>query len=255
MKELSSRQLSPVIATAFKVVGITMLLGTLFSIIFGPMPYAFGDREWLREFTTYIGERGFISLLGFSLFLAGFWIDSLVGSAGRLLPTLAVLLASVLSALYLLLMVFHISNGLAVRSEELEAIAERSAQAEQRIDTEIENQLGERRLLLNQLIENPELRPEAVSRGLISQENLAVLDQFEDDPEQLQTYLQGLDDQADTIRTEQQEQIKVTREENIREINIRTRSLNLRIGLLSLLWAIGHGALGWTGLRWFRYRD
>ncbi|MGF1514259.1 MAG: HpsJ family protein [Elainellaceae cyanobacterium] len=255
MKELSSRQLSPVVATALKVVGIVMVLGTLFSVLFSLMPYALQDREWVRDFTTYIGDRGIIPLMGFVLFLAGFWVESLAGSASRLLPTIAVTLACALSAFYVLLTVLHVSNVLAVQSNELDAVAEQSARAEQQLDSEIENQIGQRRALISQLLENAELRGQAVSRGLISADDAAVLDEFEDDPEQLETYLQGLESQAEDLRSEQQAAIAAEREEERSEIETRAVSLNLRIGLLNVLWAIGYAALGWTGLKWFRYRD
>ncbi|MEO0408893.1 MAG: HpsJ family protein [Cyanobacteria bacterium P01_A01_bin.135] len=255
MKDLSSRQLSPLIAIALTVVGIVMALAAFIDMLVLPMPYAPQDREWLLGFTTQIVDRGIIPLLGLALFLAGFWVKSLTASVKRLWPTIAVILSCVLSAFYLLLIVLHISNVAAVQSNQLEAIAERTAQAEQEIETQIDTQIGQRRTLITQLLDNPELRDQAVSRGLISQEDAAVLEEFEDDPEQLETYLQGLESQAADVRSGQQSEISDQRETRIDEIKSDALKSNLRIGLSSVLLTIGYGVLGWSGLRWFRRKD
>ncbi len=255
MKELSSRQLSPVIATAFKVVGIIMVLAALIDVAVLPMPYLLDSQEWWLGFTTQVVDRGIIPLLGLTLFLAGFWIESLTGPTSRLLPKMTVILSCILSAIYLLLIVLHIGKVAAVQSDQLEAVAERTAQAEQQLDTEIETQIGQRRTLISQLLENESLRGQAVSRGLISADDAAVLDEFEDDPEQLETYLQGLESQAEALRSDEQSKITEGREERVKEIKSDALKSNLRIGVSSLLLSLGYGALGWTGLKGFRYRD
>ncbi|MGB3613082.1 MAG: HpsJ family protein, partial [Elainellaceae cyanobacterium] len=241
MKDLSSRQLSPLIATTFKVVGIVMALAAFIDMLVLPMPYLFQDREWLLGFTTQVVDRGIIPLLGFALFLAGFWVRSLTSNTNRLLPTITVILSCILSAFYLLLIVLHVSNVSSVQSNQLEAIADRTAQAEQELETQIDTQLGQRRTLISQLLESPELRDQAVARGLISAEDAAVLNQFEDDPQQLETYLQGLESQAEGVRSEQQTEIDDQRETRISEIKSDAVKSNLRIGLSSLLLAIGYG--------------
>jgi len=255
MKDLSSRQLSPLIATTFKVVGIVMVLAAFIDMLVLPIPYVFQDREWLLGFTTQIVDRGIIPLLGFALFLAGFWVESLTTSSSRLLPTITLIASCILSAFYLLLIVLHVSNVSSVQANQLEAISARTVQAEQEIETQIDTQLGQRRTLISQLLESPELRGQAVERGLISAEDAAVLEQFEDDPQQLETYLQGLESQAEGVRSEQQSEIDDRRETRISEIKNDALKSNLRIGLSSLLLAIGYGVVGWTGLKWFRYKN
>lgn len=255
MKDLSSRQLSPLLATTLIVVGLVMALAAFVDMVVLPMPYTPQDREWLLGFTTQVVDRGIIPLLGLALILAGFWVTSLTTSVKRLWPTAVVILSCVLSAFYLLLIVLHVSNVSAVQDNQLEAIAERTAQAEQEIETQIDTQLGQRRTLISQLLDNPELREQAVSRGLISPEDAAVLEEFEDDPEQLETYLQGLESQAEGVRTGQQGEINDRRESQVSEIKTDALKSILRIGLGSLLLTIGYGALGWTGLKWFRRKD
>ncbi|MEB3355313.1 MAG: HpsJ family protein [Synechococcales bacterium] len=255
MKVLTSRQLSPLIATAFKVAGLIMILAAIVDMAVLPFPFQFQDREWLLAFITQVVDRGIIPLLGIVLILTGYWVDTLAGAtpvggrSPRSVPFWVLVLSSILALVYLLLIVLHVNNVLALKQDRLDQLAEQIAQAEEQVETRIDTEVGQRRTLINELLANQALRSQAVEQGLISAEDLAVLEEFEDDPAKLDTYLQSLEDQAQGIREEQQTQIGVRREEGVNRANREAVKSGMRIGLSSLLLAMGYGIIGWFGLR------
>lgn len=232
-----------------------MIVAAFIDVILLPLPFQFQDREWLLGFVTQMVDRGIIPLLGVTLFITGNWVDSLAGkpvesrNSWRSLQFWILILASLLSLLYLLLTVVHVNNALSLRSERISSITEQAAQAEQQLDQRVEAEIGQRRQTVGQLLQNPQLREQAISQGAISQEDAQALQEFEEDPEKLDAYLQGLEEQAEQLRTEQQTEIGVRREEAQQQARMDAFKSIWRIGLSSILLAIGYGIIGWTGLR------
>lgn len=255
MKALNSRQLSSLISIAFKTAGIIMILAAIVDMAILPIPFQLQNREWLLGFITQVVDRGIIPMLGIALIIAGNWVDSLANNAAqpgpswRSLQFWALVLASVLAALYMLLTVVHVSNVLALQNQRLNEIAEQAAQAEQQLDERINAEIGQRREQIAQLLENDELREQAIAQGLISPEDIEQLRDFQDNPEQLDVFLQGLEEQASGLRTEQQTEIGVRREEAQEEARTNAFKALARIGLSSIMLAIGYGIIGWSGLR------
>lgn len=255
MKVLSTRQLSSLISLSFKTVGIVMIIGALIDIVVVPLPFQFQETQWLFDFTTLIVDRGIIPLVGIALFLAGNWVDSLAGNpiqiaaSWRSIQFWILILACVLSLIYVLATVFHVSSVTQRQAQRLDEIAEQFVQDEQRLDQQIEATLGQRRQGIQQLLENPELRDQAVSQGAISPEDAQRLSQFEQDPEQLEAFLTELNEQAAAAREEQQAELGARREEEISRARTNARKSLFRIGLSGVLLAIGYAIIGWTGLR------
>lgn len=255
MKVLSTRQLSSLVSLSFKAVGLIMITAALIDIVILPLPFRFQDPEWMLAFTTQVVDRGIIPLLGVALFIAGNWVDSLagnpiqMGASWRSLQFWVLILACVLSILYLIFTVIHVNSVMRLQSQELSQIADQAAEAEQQLDQRIEAEIGQRRQGVQQLLQSPELRQQAIAQGVISEEDAQQLNQFEQNPEQLDTYLQGLDEQAETLRTEQQGEIGARREEAIGKARTNALKSAFRIGLSSVLLAIGYAIIGWAGLR------
>ena len=149
----------------------------------------------------------------------------------------------------MLLTVIHINNVLTLQNERLTTITERSAQAELQLDEQIEAEIGQRRQQVQQLLGDAQLREQVISQGLISEEDIQQLREFQDSPEQLDAFFQELEEQAAGLRTEQETEIGVQREEAQQEARTNAFKSVARIGLSSILLAIGYGIIGWTGLR------
>lgn len=255
MKVLSTRQLSSLVSLSFKAVGIIMIIAALLDIAVLALPFRFQDPEWLLTLTTQVADRGIIPLVGVALFLAGNWVDSLAGNpiqisaSWRSLQFWILILACVFSVMYLVLTVIHVSNVMRLQSQELSSIADQAAEAEQQLEQRIEAEIGQRRQNVQRLLQSPELREQAVSQGMISEEEVEQLNQFAQNPEQLDTFLQNLDEQAETIRTEQQTEIGTRREEAVSQARISALKSAIRIGISSVLLAIGYAIIGWAGLK------
>ncbi|MGF1498813.1 MAG: HpsJ family protein [Elainellaceae cyanobacterium] len=259
MKVLTSRQLSPLIATAFKVTGLVMILLTIVYTVIPPLPFQFQDPRWLvEEFTTPIVDRGFAPLIGVMLILTGYWVDTLAGvtPAGgrspRSVPFWVLVLSSFLSLVFLLLAALHVNSLLAFKQDRLDRLAEEVAQAEEQLETQmsqIDARVGQELNLINELLANEALRSQAVQQGELSAEQLAALEELEDDPERLDAYVQNLEAQAEGLREEQQTQIGARREEVLSRVNQETFKSGMLVGLGSLLLALGYGVIGWFGLR------
>ncbi|MEB3211659.1 MAG: HpsJ family protein [Leptolyngbyaceae bacterium] len=266
MNALNSRQLSPLVSLAFKTIGIIMIIGPLLDMILLPLPYQFQTRAWVVESISVAVDRGFVPMIGISLILAGAWIDSLASTEPKARPLWrslsfwGLILATVFAAIYLLLTIFNTVNVLALQNERINSITEEAAQAEQQLESRIDAEIGQRRqqieqLLqddrLQQILQNEQLKEQAIAQGVISAEDAERLQAFQEDPEQLNVFFQGLEDQAATLRTERQTEIGVQREEA--QQNARTAAFKdlSRVSVSSIILALGYGLIGWTGLRLF----
>jgi len=254
MKALNSRQLSSLVSLAFKTAGIIMILAAIIDMAILPYPFE-QDREWLLGFVTQIVDRGIIPMLGIALIITGNWVDSLAtntsqpGPLWRSLQFWALILAAIFAAMYMVLTVVHINNVLTLQNQQLDSIAEQAAQAEQELESRIDQEIGTRRAQIQQLVGNEQLREQVIAQGLISEEDIQQLREFEDDPEKLNVFLQGLQEQAEGLRTERQTEIGVQREEAQQEARTNSFKSLSRIGLSSIMLAIGFGIIGWSGLR------
>ncbi|MGB3495243.1 MAG: HpsJ family protein, partial [Elainellaceae cyanobacterium] len=243
------------VSLSFKAVGLIMIIAALIDIVILPLPYRFQDPEWLLALTTQVVDRGIIPLLGVALFIAGNWVDSLAGNpvqmsaSWRSLQFWVLILACAMSVLYLILTVVHVNSVMRLQSRELSNIADQAAEAEQQLDQRIEAEIGQRRQGVQQLLQSPEIRQQAIAQGAISEEDAQQLTQFEQNPEQLDTYLEGLDQQAETLRAEQQGEIGARREAAISTARTNALKSTFRIGLSSVLLAIGYAIVSWSGLR------
>ncbi|MEM7769065.1 MAG: HpsJ family protein [Cyanobacteria bacterium P01_E01_bin.6] len=255
MNALNSRQLSPLVALAFRIAGIIMVIGPFLDIAILPIPYQMQNRAWVVESITVAVDRGFVPMLGIALIISGAWVSSLSNTEPKATPSWrslqfwAVILASVLAAFYMLLTIFHTSNVLTLQSERLSSITEQAAEAEQQLETQIDEEVGQRRQQVQELLRNDQLREQVISQGLISPEDAEQLQAFQEDPERLNVFLQGLDDQAAGLRTERQTEIGVQREEAQQAARATTMKAISRVSISSIILAIGYGLMGWTGLR------
>lgn len=246
MNALNSRQLSPLLAIACRATGAIMIVATVFSMLVLPWPYQFQDREWLLfRFVTPLVDRGIIALLGIVLILGSCWIDSITrdnqsGTAkSSPLPLLSFSLSAIFSGCFALLLILHLWNLFQWRSEEINSVAEQAAQAESQLTQQVDQQQE----LIGTLLENTGLREDAIARGQIPGEVVALLEQLDNNPDNFSTFEQEVQDGL----TERQQEIGIRRQELQKEVAGRALKSGLMTGVDSLLLTIGFGLIAGTG--------
>ncbi len=256
MKTPTSRQLSPLVSRSLKTVGVIMILAALLDIIILPIPFQFQNREWLDAFATQVVDRGIIPMIGLALLFAGYWVEGITANvvaderiSWKSFKLWAILLSCLLSLFYLMVMVFHVTNVFALRSQRLTQIQERASQAETQLQGQIEAQVGQQRTQISQLLSNEDLLNQVLEEGAISQQEAQLLEQFRNNPDSLDVYFQGLEQQAQTALDERQTELGTRREEAVKEVRTNATKSLLRIGISSLLLAIGYIVIGWSGLK------
>ncbi|WP_446336619.1 hormogonium polysaccharide biosynthesis protein HpsJ [Coleofasciculus sp. G1-WW12-02] len=235
---------------ALKIVGLIMILSSLldYLVLIIPSPGISPlESSWQLNLTTQLVDRGVIPMVGIAFLVAGYWISN--NSGGSLperkssisdLRFWAFLLSSLLGLLFLLLVPLHFNN---VRIQSNQAINQIGQQAEQ-----AETQLGTQVDQIGALLQDPqqlERLDQAIESGQAQGEQLARL-------QALREQLMALRQDPDAIakRTEEaQTQIRGRKQELEQRARVEALKTGIRIGLSSLLLAIGYSIIGWMGLR------
>jgi hypothetical protein len=255
-KKASSRPISPLVSLTLKVVGIVITVSTLLDIIILAFPFQLTSRDWQIDFVTQLVDRGIVPLIGIVLFLTGFWIDSIVAGVGverqrvRDPRFWALVLSCILGALFLILFPLHLNNVRLAYQESAQGISQEAANAEAELSGRIDSQLELQRQQINFLLNLPsEQVDQLVAEGRLAQEQADLINQFRNNPDQIEPYLQQgrgqLSQQAEELQTE----IGVRREQAQRELQTRALRSGLRVGVSSLLLSIGFIIIGWMGLK------
>jgi hypothetical protein len=255
-KKASSRPISPLVSLTLKVVGIVITISTLLDIIILAFPFQLTSRDWQIDFVTQLVDRGIVPLIGIVLFLTGFWIDSIVAGVGverqrvRDPRFWALVLSCILGALFLILFPLHLNNVRLAYQESAQGISQEAANAEAELSGRIDSQLELQRQQINFLLNLPsEQVDQLVAEGRLAQEQADLINQFRNNPDQIEPYLQQgrgqLSQQAEELQTE----IGVRREQAQRELQTRALRSGLRVGVSSLLLSIGFIIIGWMGLK------
>ncbi|MFP4410248.1 MAG: HpsJ family protein [Coleofasciculus sp.] len=246
----SSTMYSSFAGLALKIVGLIMILSSLldYLILIIPSPGVSPlENEWQLNLTTQLVDRGVIPMVGIAFLVTGYWISN--NSGGSLperkssitdLRFWAFLLSSLLGLLFLLLVPLHFNNVRIQSNQAIEQITQQAQQAETQLETQVQQ--------IDTLLEDPqqlERLDQAIESGQAQGEQLQRLQALR---EQLQALRQ--DPEAIAQRTEQaQTQIRSRRQELEQRARTDALKRGIRIGLSSLLLAIGYSIIGWMGLR------
>lgn len=248
-----NRPIAALAALSMRVAGIIVILSVLLDFLITPWPYRLGERAWQLAFTTQLVDRGLVPLVGLALIFAGYWLETLLHEtkSGRSLWQTArfwaAALACVLGALYLVMFPLHLNN---VRLNNID-LQERLAQEAQQADTQLQQRISlavqQQRAQIGQLVEAPdEQLQQAIQANLISEEDANLIRGFKEKPETLDPYLQQ---QAQQQLTQEQARIKEQQEKAADAARSESLKSGLRVGLNSLLLAVGYIIIGWVGLR------
>ncbi len=232
MKATDSRQ-SPLAAQVLNLVGVILILTFLAELLALLIAAQFNSQQWQVDLITQLVDRGVLPLIGFAFIYAGFGLRPTAGTAQqgtwRNPRFWTFVVASLLGLLFLLLIPFHISTTGQLSQQAISSIDQRASQAE----LQIQQRQGQIRSLvesgqIDQLIQNNQVPPE----------QLPLLQRLKQDPK-------ALDQEAEVarnqIRTQQQQAQAQAKADALRS--------RIRVGLRSLLLAIGYITIGWSGLR------
>jgi hypothetical protein len=252
-KAPSSRQIASLVSLALKTVGVIMILAALLDIITFLIPFEVSDRPWLVNVVTQVVDRGIIPMIGVALVLTGFWVD---GNSPPPVNELknwqdlrfwAVLLASVLGIFYVLLIPLHLNNVRLNYSQALERIDEEATQAENQLTQRLGAEVDQQRAQIGRLIAaDDDQIQRAIEAKAINQEQADQIRKFRQDPASVDPYLKQ---RADQLRTQLQTEVGVRKEETRNKARTESWKSGIRVGLSSLMLAIGFSIIGWTGLK------
>jgi ABC-type multidrug transport system fused ATPase/permease subunit len=252
---------SPFTSLSLKLIGVILILSALLDYIVLAIPFNWQDPQWQIGFVSSIVDRGIVPMVGIACLLIGYWIDSSSGVAAPRSSTLDLrlpvfVLASILGLFFLLFVPIHLNNLNQAKNTALEQIDKGAGQGEEQIQsflTQINavsqnpQQLNQEILQRTQVLETGQLQgrqlaPQQIEALRQQRDQLQQLRDLAKSPKQLKERLETLKKQLQTRLLDQRRE---------RENLAKTEALKqgLRVGLSSLMLAIGYTAIGWFGLR------
>lgn len=255
-------------ARTLKVVGIILILSFLIDFIILLLPFQPTNRDWQINLATALVDRGIVPMVGFGMLFSGYWADSFAndgsGSSGIDLRMPALILSSILGLIFLLIFPLHLNN---VRQQSLQRVEQINKQAEQaqtqlnrqvsqlqaqlnseQGKTALENRRNQLKTQIDELLKDDKKYNEALNSPGLNPNLKELLRQAKANPKNVDKLIaQQVDPQA--LANQQLSQIRDRKEQAAsREKEGAWRS-GVRIGISSLLLAIGYIVIGWTGLR------
>lgn len=261
-KNISSNRALPVsVARILKIAGLVITLAALFDILMVAMPYQFGDRQWQIDFVTSFVDRGIVPLVGIVLFLTGCGVDSganglepAEGSGRRVIwqdPRFwAMALSSLLGLVYVLAFPLHLYNVGQANQAALEEVDKQVSAAETQLSDQVTQEVDTRRQQISQLMAaSNEQVSQLIAGGQLTQEQADKIKEFKAKPDSVEPFLTQ---QEDELRKQVKTQIEVRKKTALETRKTDDLKSGLRIGIGSLLLAIGFMTVGWAGLRSLR---
>ncbi|MFM5983019.1 MAG: HpsJ family protein [Sphaerospermopsis kisseleviana] len=272
-----------------KVVGIVCILSFFVDFVILLLGFSLTDKQVQIGFTTALVDRGIVPLVGLGIISAAYWLDNLETGGDRSgldlrLPSM--ILASILGLMFLLIFPFHLNNVRQASTQRVNQISQEAQQLEnqtnqeaQQAETRLNSQLSEFQSQLNndqakaqleqarsqvkaqltQILKDEQRYKQALENPQLPPEQKELLKKFKANPQELDKFLAQ---QTDPNQLAQQttSEIRQRKEQKITEIRQRKEEAQkqakntawmsgLRIGISSLILAIGYTIIGWTGLK------
>jgi flagellar biosynthesis GTPase FlhF len=229
--------------------------------------FSLTDKQIQIGFTTALVDRGIVPLVGLGIISAAYWLDNLETGGDRSgldlrLPSM--ILASILGLMFLLIFPFHLNNVRQASTQRVNQISQEAQQLEnqtnqeaQQAETRLNSQLSEFQSQLNN--DQAKAQLEQARNQVKAQLTQILKDEQRANPQELDKFLAQ---QTDPNQLAQQttSEIRQRKEQKIAEIRQRKEEAQkqakntawmsgLRIGISSLILAIGYTIIGWTGLK------
>ncbi len=269
MQAMNSQSNSPLAARTLKLVGIILILSFIVDFLILLFPSEPRNSQWQISLANAVVDRGLVPLIGLALIFAGYWIDNNANNVGInrkawLDLRLWAALSSLLGLFFLLLIPIHINNVTQTRAETITRVNQDAKQAETTLQSQLgqlQSQLGDERVRaqleqqrsqfktqVQELLQNEQRFNQALQSNRFSENEKKLLRQFKANPQSLDAYLAQQTDPA-AQASQRLSQIRTQKQELEQKARQDAWKSGLRVGISSLLWAIGYIAIGWTGLR------
>ncbi|HIK32055.1 MAG TPA: hypothetical protein IGS17_02015 [Oscillatoriales cyanobacterium M59_W2019_021] len=244
-------------ARTLKTVGAIVIIASLVDYLVLPIPFQPLDLPWRVQIATQIVDRGIIPMMGLGFLFAGYWVASTTTSAAppqnKLLDMRfwALVLSSLLGLFFLILAPLHLRDVSVASNQRLAQISQEAQNQEAQLETqlgseELQQRIEQQKEALKAVAADETQRQALIDNPATPPELKKILQESKENPQALEDYLnqqaQALPDQLTTQLREQ----KQTAEQQIR---LNAWKSGLRIGVSSLLLAIGYIIIGWTGLK------
>jgi hypothetical protein len=249
------------------VVGTILMLSFLLDFLILLFPFQVTDKGWQIGLATALVDRGIVPMVGLGMLFAGYWIDS-TSDGDRSQPVdlrfPALILSSILGLLFLLIFPLHLNNVNQAKSLTVTRITQDADQAENQLNsqlTQLKAQLGNAQVKaqleqqksqikaqFTDLLKDDQKYKQALENPNLPATQKELLKKFKANPQELDKFLaQQSDPQG--LANEKLNQIRQRKEEAQKQAQQEALKSGLRIGMSSLLLAIGYIIIGWTGLR------
>ncbi|MEM9537924.1 MAG: HpsJ family protein [Cyanobacteria bacterium P01_E01_bin.42] len=244
---MNKRAFSAYVAFALKIVGAIVIVSSILDYIILAVPFQPLNPDWQIAFTSQIVDRGIVPLVGIAFLISGYWLQEYrTGKTQRVsladLRLWTVIFSSVMGLIFFLLVPLHLSNLSLVRGRAIAQIEGRFSVEERRIQTQA-NQL-------RQLIEDYEQFGSQFQEGQArnGQRNKERFEQLEGIRQQLKPLIEN-----PAMLEQQYNEAMIVLQDRRQEVENQAKTnvlkSSFRIGVNSLLLAIGYTIIGWTGFR------
>ena len=243
---------SPLAATSLKLVGAITILAALIDFLTLLLPPEFGNRAWQLATTTQLVDRGIVPLVGIALLFTGYWIDSSLGKTPRRVSLATdvrfwtCLLSCLLGLIFLMTTVLHPNNVRIQSKEALQQVENEATQANSQLEERLNADVTQRRAQIAALLQDEEQLQAAIESGNLDEAQLAQIENFRNNPEELEAFL---DSQVGEAQNQLQTRIGEQKKDATERLRAEALKATLRVSLSSLLLAIGYTFIGWQGLR------
>lgn len=242
---------SPLASRTLLIAGLVLILSALVDYFVLLIPPDFSNRAQQVNLASQLVDRGIVPLVGITFLLLGGWIQTEVegGRKGGITNAArlgSMGLAGLLSLLFLMIVPLHFNNVRVQKNTSLEGINEQATRAQGELSQAVDNQLQQERNRIQALLQNEQLLQDAIASGQLQGEQVALLQQFQAQPDSVEAYLQEeAEKETERLSTE----ITTRKEQATQEANRGAWKASSRTVLSSLLLTIAYALLGWTGLK------
>ncbi len=259
MKTMSSSEFSPLAARILKLVGVILIFSFLLDFVILLFPFKALDQSWQISFTTQLVEPGVIPLVGLALLFTGYWIDNSASESPsnrkswQDLRFWALLFSCLFGLIFLLLFPLHLNNVSQANAQTIQRIDLEASQKEAQLQTELaspqakaqlEEQQNQVKGQINFLLKNEQQLNQLLQSNKVPEQFKTLLRQSQANPKAVDELVQQQFN-PEALRGEIQRR-KVEAEQQATQEAWKS---GVRIGITSLLLAIGYIVIGAMGLK------
>lgn len=246
-----------------KVAGIILILSFFLDFAILLFPFRPTDQTWQISLATALVDRGIVPMVGIGMLLAGHAFDD-ENRPGVNLKFPALVISTLLGIMFLLILPLHSNNVNQVKNQRIEQIGREADQAEAGIQNqlkqvqaqlssdqakaELEKQRAQVKSQFSELLANEQRYKQALENPQLPAEQKELLKKFKANPQELEKFIAQQSD-PQQLANQQLARIRQRREDAQKDAQNEAFRSGVRVGMSSMLLAVGYSIIGWTGLR------